>query len=63
MEFADGGDLHKLLKEQRTRRKYFSEKDIWHYAYEIMQGLEYLHQKHIMHRDIKCLNIFIMKNK
>ena len=63
MEFAEKGDLYKLLKEQRNRRKYFSEKDVWDYAYQISIALEHLHSKNIMHRDIKCLNIFLTDEK
>jgi serine/threonine protein kinase len=33
MEYAEQGDLYKMLKDQRTRRKYFSEKDIWDYGF------------------------------
>jgi NIMA (never in mitosis gene a)-related kinase 1/4/5 len=59
MEYADGGDLYELLKVQKKKKKYFSEKDLWTFAYEILLGLEYLHSKNIIHRDIKTLNIFI----
>ena len=52
-----------MLKEQRTRRKYFSEKDIWDYAFQICQAVEYLHSKNIIHRDIKCLNIFLNEER
>ncbi|CDW91219.1 protein kinase domain containing protein [Stylonychia lemnae] len=63
MEYAEKGDLYKLLKEQRTRRKYFSEKDIWDFSYQICLAVEYLHLKNIIHRDIKCLNIFLSDDK
>lgn len=52
-----------MLKDQRTKKKYFSEKDIWDYAYQICQAVEYMHQKNIIHRDIKCLNIFLTSTK
>eukprot|EP00050_Salpingoeca_kvevrii_P015083 m.43340 g.43340 ORF g.43340 m.43340 type:complete len:605 (+) comp6152_c0_seq2:2022-3836(+) len=31
----------------------------WHYAMEILQGLEYLHSRGIVHRDVKPANIFL----
>lgn len=63
MEYAEKGDLYKLLKDQRQKRKYFSEKDLWDFCYQICMAVEYLHSKSIIHRDIKCLNIFLSKEK
>ena len=39
----------------------FSEHQIWRWAYEIWLGVKYLHEKSILHRDIKSLNIFLTK--
>ena len=36
-----------------------SEKRVRKYFSQICLGLEYIHSKHIVHRDIKCSNIFI----
>lgn len=63
MEYAESGDLYRLLKGQKKKKKYFSEKDLWMFAYEIMLGIEYLHKRSVVHRDIKTLNIFIGYNK
>lgn len=52
-----------ILKEQRSKKKYISEKDLWEYAHQICQGVSYLHANSVIHRDIKCLNIFITEGK
>lgn len=63
MEYAESGDMYELLKSQKKKRKYFSEKDLWMFAYEILLAIEYLHSRCIIHRDIKTLNIFISKKQ
>ena len=39
-----------------------SEKQIWHYFVQIVRGLKALHDLKIVHRDIKCANIFLTKD-
>ncbi len=63
MEYAAGGDLYAVLKKMKGRKKYFAEKEVWRYAYEIGSGLGYLHSHGVIHRDIKCLNIFLDVNR
>ena len=62
MEIADGGDLlQDIEKRKRTGQKY-KEKEIWHYFIQIVRGLKALHDLKIIHRDIKCANIFLTKD-
>ena len=62
MEFADDGDIDKKIKDNVKKRNLFSEETIWSWIIQILEGLKYLHENKIMHRDIKCANIFLMKN-
>ena len=54
MEYCEKGDLSQILKKQ-----HLPPHKIWKFFIQICIGLEYLHSKQILHRDIKCLNIFL----
>jgi NIMA (never in mitosis gene a)-related kinase len=54
MEYCEKGDLSNLLKKQTL-----SEAKVWKFFIQICIGLEYLHSRQILHRDIKTLNIFL----
>lgn len=62
MEYAPGGDLYSKIKKLREGRQFLSEQEIIKYSIDILSGLKYLHENNIIHRDIKCLNLFIGKD-
>ena len=62
MEFADGGDLSKKIEYNKKHHCLFEENLIWEWIFQLLNGLIYLHSHHIMHRDLKSANIFLMKN-
>ena len=63
MEYADDGDLHSKIEKMKKSGGYFKEPIIWSYAIQMIEGLKALHDKKIMHRDLKSANIFLVKNK
>ena len=62
MEYADGGDLAKRIEFNKKHYSLFNENFIWELIYQLLYGVVYLHSHHIIHRDLKTANIFIMKN-
>ena len=61
MEFADDGDLQTKIRKMRHEGGFFKESLIWEYSIQMIKGLKALHDKKIMHRDIKSANIFLFK--
>ena len=62
LEYADGGDLQSKISAHKNLKKYFDEKIIWSLFIQMLQGIKALHDKNIVHRDLKSANIFLMKN-
>ena len=61
MEYCDDGDLELKINIMKRNRNKFDEKLIWNYAIQILFGLKALHDKKIIHRDLKSANIFLSK--
>ncbi|CAN7029079.1 hypothetical protein BRARA_H00203 [Brassica rapa] len=55
LEFMDGGSLE--------NRHVSNERDLAHLSHQILNGLAYLHGRHIVHRDIKPSNLLINSDK
>lgn len=60
MEYADGGDLAGKLANRGG--KLFSEDEVLKMFIQIAVALNYVHSKHILHRDLKTQNVFLMKD-
>ena len=57
MEFTKGGSVRKLILRKGALCQTVASK----YCQHILEGLPYLHDKKIVHRDFKCANILLDK--
>ena len=64
MEYADGGDLSQKMQRRKNNPKhpYFSEDEILHDFIQVCLALKYLHDRKVLHRDLKAQNVFLMKD-
>lgn len=58
MEYISGNSL----KDKLTKEGVLSENEVLHYVQQIGEALQFVHQKNILHLDIKPSNILIDKN-
>ena len=62
LEYADDGDLQTKIISKKKCGGFFEEKTIWSLFIQMVKGLNELHKRKIIHRDLKSANIFLMKN-
>lgn len=59
MDYADGGDLSEQIENATTN---FDEDKILNWFVQICLAIKYIHDRKILHRDLKTQNIFLMRN-
>ncbi|XP_074861061.1 serine/threonine-protein kinase Nek4 isoform X2 [Carettochelys insculpta] len=59
MGFCEGGDLYHKLKERKG--VLFPENQVVEWFVQIAMALQYLHERHILHRDLKTQNVFLTR--
>ena len=62
MEMADGGDLDAKITQAKNLKSFVKEDKIWHIFRQLAEGLVALHAKDVVHRDIKCANVFLSQD-
>ncbi|KAH0789248.1 CAMK family protein kinase [Histomonas meleagridis] len=59
MEYVDGGDLGQKIKNATAP---FEESQILNWFVQICLAIKHIHDRKIIHRDLKAENVFLMKN-
>ncbi|CAJ1381251.1 unnamed protein product [Effrenium voratum] len=59
MDFAERGDLYRMIGKQRAAECLFAESLVLRWFTQIALALKHIHDRHILHRDLKTQNIFL----
>ena len=61
MAYCEGGDMHNLIEEAEGKK--FPEKQVIDWVIQLALSIFYLHERRILHRDIKTQNIFLTNGR
>ncbi|KAF2983871.1 hypothetical protein EK904_005230, partial [Melospiza melodia maxima] len=61
-EYCEGGDLDCKIQEYRDSGKTFTQSQVIDWFIQLLLGVNYMHERRILHRDLKAKNIFLKDN-
>jgi NIMA (never in mitosis gene a)-related kinase len=56
----DGGDLGQYIENRNN--KLINEETVWDFFIQTCLGIQYLHTRKVLHRDLKSTNLFLTKS-
>mmetsp|Transcript_76146 Transcript_76146/g.246603 ORF Transcript_76146/g.246603 Transcript_76146/m.246603 type:complete len:518 (+) Transcript_76146:44-1597(+) len=61
MDYCEGGDLSSKIEQAKRKRQPIPEEQILTWITQALLALKYIHDKHVLHRDLKSSNFFLSK--
>lgn len=62
MDYCEAGDLTKQIEQAKRTRKPIAETQVLKWFTQAILSLKYIHDRHILHRDLKPQNFFLSKS-
>jgi NIMA (never in mitosis gene a)-related kinase 1/4/5 len=63
MDYADEGDMADKIKVTKERFEHITEDEVLNYFTQICLAVKHIHDRKIIHRDLKAQNIFLEKKR
>jgi len=62
MDYCEGGDLSRQIEQAKKKRQPILEEQVMTWITQALLALKYIHDKHVLHRDLKSSNFFLSKS-